>query len=155
MRNGNVTHEFMTQQNKLIGYTTGVFDLFHVGHLNLLRRARQACDKLIVGVTSDDLVRYKHKNSVIPFDERLEIVRAIRFVDEVVPQVTMDKFEAWERIGFDVMFVGSDWKGHERWIEYEKQFSKVGVEIVYLPYTEGTSSTLINETLLNLREGGE
>jgi glycerol-3-phosphate cytidylyltransferase len=145
----------MGKESTLVGYTTGVFDLFHIGHLNLLRRAREACDKLIVGVTSDELVRYKHKNSVIPFEERIKIVKAIRFVDEVVTQSTMDKFEAWERIGFNVMFVGSDWQGHERWIEYEKQFSKVGVGIVYLPYTEGTSSTLINETLLNLRDSGD
>lgn len=134
-----------------IGYTTGVFDLFHVGHLNILRRAKENCDRLIVGVTSDELVSYKHKSAVIPFEERIEIVRSVKYVDEAIPQTTMDKFEAWDRIGFDVMFVGSDWKDHPRWIKYEQQFSEVGVNIVYFPYTKGTSSTLINETLNNLR----
>ena len=104
----------MTQESRITGYTTGVFDLFHIGHLNLLRRASENCDRLIVGVTSDDLVRYKHKNAVIPFEERIEIVKSIIYVDEVVAQTSMDKFEAWKRLGFDVMFVGSDWKGHER-----------------------------------------
>ena len=131
----------------VVGYTTGVYDLFHIGHLNLLRRAKQGCDKLVVGVTTDDLVSYKHKSAVIPFHERIEIVKSIKFVDEAVPQTSMDKMEAWERIKFDVMFVGSDWEGHPRWVEYGRQFSKIGVEIVYLPYTIGTSSTLINETL--------
>ena len=140
---------------KIVGYTTGVYDLFHIGHLNLLRRAKQRCDKLIVGVTTDDLVSYKHKSAVIPFDERIEIVKSIKFVDEAVPQTSMDKMDAWERIKFDVMFVGSDWEGHPRWVEYGRQFSKIGVEIVYLPYTIGTSSTLINETLQNLRSRGE
>ena len=142
----------MAKESCITGYTTGVFDLFHIGHLNLLRRASENCDRLIVGVTSDDLVRYKHKNAVIPFEERIEIVKSITYVDEVVAQTSMDKFEAWKRLGFDVMFVGSDWKGHERWIKYEEQFSEVGVEVVYFPYTVGTSSTIINETLQNLRE---
>ena len=138
-------------ETEVIGYTTGVFDLFHIGHLNILRHAKENCDRLVVGVTSDELVSYKHKSAVIPFEERIEIVRSVKYVDEAIPQTTMDKFEAWDRIGFDVMFVGSDWKGHPRWIKYEQQFSKVGVEIIYFPYTRGTSSTLINETLNNLR----
>jgi glycerol-3-phosphate cytidylyltransferase len=134
-----------------IGYTTGVFDLFHIGHLNLLRKAREKCDYLIVGVTTDELVSYKHKKAVIPFEERMKIVEAIRYVDQVVPQSDMNKFEAWERLKFDVMFVGDDWKGHPKWSEFEKQFSRVGVEITYFPYTKGTSSSLINETLLKIR----
>lgn len=134
-----------------IGYTTGVFDLFHIGHLNMLKNAKALCDKLIVGVTTDELVSYKHKKAVIPFDERIEIVRSIKFVDAVVPQETMDKFVMWEKLKFDVMFVGDDWYGTEKWRMYDEQFQKVGVKIIYFPYYKGTSSTLINETLLELR----
>lgn len=136
---------------RMIGYTTGVYDLFHIGHLNLLRRARAQCDHLIVGVTTDDLVAYKHKRAIIPFEERIELIRSLRCVDEAVEQADMDKFAAWQRLGFDVMFVGDDWQGHPRWQAYEEQFAEVGVRIVYFPYTEGTSSTLINETLHRLR----
>lgn len=135
----------------IIGYTTGVFDLFHVGHVNILRRAKEQCDRLIVGVTVDKLVAYKHKRSVIPFEERIQIVSAIRYVDEAVPQESMDKMAAWEKYHFDVMFVGDDWKGTEKWKKIEEDFAKIEVKIVYFPYTKGTSSTLINETLLNLR----
>lgn len=135
-----------------IGYTTGVYDLFHVGHLNLLKRAKERCDYLIVGVTVDELVAYKHKKAVIPFEERQAIVEAIRYVDKVVPQTSMDKMEAWREHKFDVMFVGDDWKGTDKWNEYERQFKEVGVEIEYFPYTKGTSSTLLNEVLIKLRE---
>ena len=134
-----------------IGYTTGVFDLFHVGHLNLLRKAKEQCDYLIVGVSTDALVSYKHKQAVIPFEERKQIVGAIKYVDEVVAQEDMDKLAGWERLHFNVMFVGDDWKGTPKWDEYERQFKEVGVEIVYFPYTQGTSSTLINQTLEKLR----
>ena len=134
-----------------IGYTTGVFDLFHIGHLNLLRNARALCDKLVVGVTTDELVSYKHKRSVIPFAERFELVRACRYVDAVVPQESLDKFAAWEKLRFDVLFVGDDWFKHERWQEIERRFAEVGVKVVYFPYTKGTSSTLINEVLQKLR----
>ncbi len=135
----------------IIGYTTGVYDLFHVGHLNMLRNAKAMCDKLIVGVTVDELVAYKHKKAVIPFEERLEIVRNIKCVDAAIPQTTMDKFEAWKKLRFDVMFVGDDWYGSPKWEDYQKQFDEVGVKIIYFPYTQGTSSTLINETLNKLR----
>jgi glycerol-3-phosphate cytidylyltransferase len=134
-----------------IGYTAGVFDLFHIGHLNLLRNARALCDKLVVGVTTDELVSYKHKRAVIAFTERIELVRACRYVDAVVPQESLDKFAAWEKLRFDVMFVGDDWFKHERWQELEQRFAAVGVKIVYFPYTKGTSSTLINEVLQKLR----
>lgn len=135
----------------IIGYTSGVYDLFHIGHLNLLKNAKGMCDKLIVGVTTDELVKYKNKKSVIPFIERLEIVRNIKFVDAVVPQESMDKFAMWERLKFDVMFVGDDWFNSPKWKKYDKQFINVGVKIIYFPYTKGTSSTLINETLKQLR----
>ena len=131
----------------LTGYTSGVFDLFHIGHLNLLKNANGLCDHLVVGVTTDELVSYKNKTAVIPFEERIEIVRNIKFVDAVVPQKSMDKMEMWKRLKFDVMFVGDDWFAHPKWKQYEEDFKKVGVKIVFFPYTEGTSSTLINEIL--------
>ena len=135
----------------VIGYTTGVYDLFHVGHLNLLRRAKEQCDYLIVGVTTDELVSYKHKRAVIPFEERAQIVEAIKYVDKVVPQENMNKMEAWEKYHFDVMFVGDDWKGTDKWNKIEEDLAAVGAKVVYFPYTKGTSSTLINETLIRLR----
>ncbi len=137
----------------IVGYTSGVYDLFHIGHLNVLRNAKAMCDKLIVGVTTDELVSYKLKRSVIPFQERLEIVRGIRYVDAVVPQETLDKFEAWQKLKFDVMFVGDDWYQSERWQALDEQFKSVGVRIVYFPYTKGTSSSLLNEVLVKLRDG--
>lgn len=134
-----------------IGYTTGVYDLFHVGHLNLLRKAKEQCDYLIVGVSTDELVSYKHKQAVIPFEERKEIVGAIQYVDEVVTQENMNKMEAWEKYHFNVMFVGDDWKGTDKWNKIEADLNAVGAKVVYFPYTKGTSSTLINETLHKLR----
>ena len=134
------------QKKIVVGYTTGVFDLFHIGHLNLLKNAKGLCDKLIVGVTTDELVSYKHKKAVIPFEERIEIVRNIKCVDAAIPQEDLDKFKMWEKLHFDILFVGDDWFKHP-----EAKFAKVGVKIVYYPYTKGTSSTLINETLVKLR----
>lgn len=136
---------------KIIGYTSGVYDLFHIGHLNLLKNAKGLCDKLIVGVTVDSLVEYKHKRSVIPFEERIEIVRNIKCVDAAIPQEDLDKYKMWEKLHFDVLFVGDDWFKHSRWKAMEAKFKKVGVRVVYFPYTKGTSSTLINETLNKLR----
>jgi len=135
----------------LIGYTSGVYDLFHIGHLNLLKNAKGLCDKLIVGVTSDELVAYKNKKAVIRHADRMEIVRNIKFVDAVVPQNDMDKFKMWEQLKFDVLFVGDDWFNSEKWKALDKKFKEVGVKIIYFPYTQGTSSTIINETLKNLR----
>lgn len=132
----------------IIGYTTGVYDMFHTGHLNLLRRARAECDRLIVGVTVDEVVvARKDKAPIVPFEERVTIVEAIRYVDEVVAQEDMNKYRMWERLQFHRIFVGDDWKGTPEWDEYERQFSAVGVEIVYFPYTEGTSSTKLNRLL--------
>lgn len=139
------------EEKSIIGYTSGVYDLFHIGHLNLLKNAKGLCDKLIVGVTTDELVAYKNKKAVIPFHERLEIVRNIKFVDAVVPQVEMDKFSMWERLKFDVMFVGDDWFKSPKWEDLDEKFKSVGVKIIYFPYTKGTSSTLINKTLKDLR----
>ena len=131
-----------------IGYTTGVFDLFHIGHLNILRRAKEQCEHLIVGVSTDELVKdYKHKTPVIPFEERIQIVEAIRYVDEVVPQTSMDKFAAWERLHFDAIFHGDDWKGSAMYNEVEQKLNAVGVDMVFLKHTQGTSSTEISKKL--------
>lgn len=129
-----------------LGYTTGVFDMFHIGHLNILRRAKEQCERLIVGVSTDDVVEsYKHHRPVIPFENRAAIVEAIQYVDQVVPQETMDKFDAWQKLKFNVMFHGSEWKGTDLYNGYEKKFAEVGVEIVYLSHTEGISSTMLRE----------
>jgi glycerol-3-phosphate cytidylyltransferase len=134
-----------------IGYTTGVFDLFHIGHLNILRQARAYCDYLIVGVTSDELCHAnKHKYPVIPLSERMDIVGAIRYVDRVVVQSDMDKLRAVKEYGAEVVFVGSDWQNTPQWIEYEKQFASVGCSVIYLPHTDGTSSTLIKSVIEKL-----
>ncbi len=130
-----------------IGYTTGVFDLFHIGHLNILKQAKEQCDYLIVGVSTDKLVEYKNKKAVIPHDERMEIVKSICYVDKVVPQQNMNKYEAWEKYCFDVMFVGSDWKGTDKWNELEKQFKSHNVDILYFPYTQTTSSTKLRKVI--------
>lgn len=135
----------------VIGYTTGVFDLFHVGHVNILKNCKQMCDKLIVGITVDELVEYKNKKAIIPFTERCEILRACKYVDSVVPQINMDKMEAYRRYKFEIMFVGDDWFKTEKWNEIETEFSKLNVKVIYFPYTKTTSSTLINNTLENLR----
>jgi len=139
------------EEDAVVGYTTGVFDLFHIGHLNILRKAKELCDYLVVGVTVDELVAYKNKKAVISFEERIAIIDAIRYVDKTVPQTNMDKIAAWKEINFDVMFVGDDWKGTEKWDSIEKKLLQVGAKIVYFPYTKGTSSTLINKTLEDLR----
>ncbi len=131
----------------VIGYTTGVYDLFHVGHLNLLRNAKGMCDRLIVGVTVDELVGYKGKEAVIPFEERIEMVRACRYVDAEVPQYDMDKLTACKKLGASYLFVGDDWYGTEKWEAYEEEFAKEGIKIVYFPYTKETSSTRILETM--------
>ncbi len=130
-----------------IGYTTGVFDLFHIGHLNILRKAKENCDYLIVGVSSDELVAYKNKRVVIPFKERIEIIQSIKFVDKVVTQENMNKMEAWNKFKFNIMFVGSDWKGTDKWNKLEIDFKSVGVKIQYFEYTKNTSSTLLKEAL--------
>ena len=140
----------------IIGYTAGGFDLFHIGHLNILKKAKACCDYLIVGISTDELVEHdKNKRPIIPFKDRCEIVKAIRYVDEVVPQVDKDKLGAYLRMEkrFHKMFVGDDWKGTAKWNKIEAEMADVGVKLVYFPYTKGTSSTLINQTLNNLRDG--
>lgn len=131
----------------IIGYTAGVYDLFHVGHLNLLKNAKGMCDKLIVGVTTDDLVTYKGKHAMIPFEDRLEIVRNIKYVDAVVPQSDMDKLAMCKKLGASYLFVGDDWYGTDKWNAYEKEFNEAGIKIIYFPYTKGVSSTIIKNKL--------
>ncbi len=135
----------------IIGYTTGVYDLFHIGHLNLFKNAKGMCDKLIVGVTVDELVSYKGKQAMIPFEDRIEIVRSCKYVDAAVPQYDMDKLTACKKLGAKIMFVGDDWYGTEKWQEYEQQFANEGIKIVYFPYTQGTSSTQIRRALDSVR----
>lgn len=131
-----------------IGYTTGVFDMFHIGHLNILRRAKEQCEYLIVGVSTDDLVvSYKHKTPVVSFADRKAIVEAIRYVDQVVPQTTMDKVAAWQELHFDAIFHGDDWKGSDLYNEIEKSLEAVGCEMVFLPHTQGVSSTSLAKAL--------
>ena len=139
----------MSEKKKYkIGYTTGVYDLFHIGHLNLLRRAKEQCDYLIVGVSTDELVKeYKNKIPVIPFEERKQIVEAIKYVDKVIAQTTMDKYVAWEKEKFNVIFHGDDWKNSDMYNEMEKKLKAVGVDFVYFPYTKSISSTEIRKKL--------
>ena len=125
-----------------IGYTQGVFDMFHIGHLNLLKRAKEQCETLIVGVNGDDLVKeYKHKTPIIPAQERKEIVGAIKYVNKCIIVDTLDKEKIWQDIKFDAIFIGDDWKGNERWKNTEKIMSLKGVKVVYLKYTKGVSSS--------------
>ncbi len=135
-----------------IGYTTGVYDLFHIGHVNLLRNARAHCDKLVVGVTVDELVAYKGKKAIIPFEERIEVVRACKYVDIAIPQKSIDKVEAIKKLKAETLFVGDDWYKTPTWEKMEEELAKVNCRVVYFPYYEGTSSTLINKTLDNLRK---
>ncbi len=134
-----------------IGYTTGVYDLFHIGHLNLLKNARGLCDKLIVGVTVDELVTYKGKHAMIPFEDRIEIVRSIKYVDAAVPQYDMDKLAACKKLGATILFVGDDWYATPKWQQYEKEFAAEGIRIIYFPYTKGISSTQITKALNAVR----
>lgn len=131
-----------------IGYTTGVFDMFHIGHLNILKRAKAMCEYLIVGVSTDELVKeYKHKLPIIPYEERIEILRACRYVDEVIPQVNRNKIDAYKQLRFDVMFVGDDWRGNALFEETEAYLKKHGVDVVYFPYTDSISSSILRERL--------
>jgi glycerol-3-phosphate cytidylyltransferase len=136
----------------IIGYTTGVFDLFHIGHLNLLRNAKSMCDHLIVGVSTDELVSYKFKKAVIPFEERIEIIRAIQYVDTALPQENMDKLTACKKLKANKLFVGDDWYSTDKWEKIEVSLASIGCEVVYFPYTKSTSSTLLSEALKQLRQ---
>lgn len=138
----------MENKKYKIGYTTGVFDMFHIGHLNILKRAKEQCEYLIVGVTTDELCfQRKNKLPIICESDRVAIVEAIRYVDRVVRQSDMDKLAVVKAYGVDAVFVGSDWKGTSAWVEYEKQFACEGCTVVYLDHTDGISSTILRERL--------
>lgn len=131
-----------------VGYTTGVYDMFHIGHLNIIKRAKAQCDYLIVGVTTDELCyKRKKKYPIICESDRMAIVRELRCVDEVVPQGDMDKLSAVKKFHADVVFVGSDWKGTEAWNKYEKEFAEEGCAVIYLEHTDGISSTILRDRL--------
>lgn len=136
----------------IIGYTTGVYDLFHIGHLNLFKNAKGLCDKLVVGVTVDELVFYKGKQALIPFEDRIEMVRSCKYVDVAVPQYDMDKLAACKKLGATILFVGDDWYGTEKWRKYEEEFVQEGIRIIYFPYTKGVSSTKITDALNAVRK---
>ena len=139
----------------VVGYTCGVFDLFHVGHVNLLRNAKARCDVLIAAVTVDELVAYKGKQAVIPFEDRIQVVRACKYVDSAVPQRSIDKVEAWHKLKFDILFVGDDWYGNPKWKDFEARLAEQGVVVVYIPYTEHVSSTKLRTVLGAVREDVE
>ena len=130
-----------------IGYTSGVYDMFHVGHLNLIINAKKYCEHLIVAISTDEVVENnKHKSPIIKYEDRVRIVQAIRYVDEVVPQTDYDdKIGAAKKYGIDVMFVGDDWKGTEKWNRIEQELKEIGVDLIYLPYTQSISSTMLRE----------
>ena len=135
----------------IIGYTSGVYDLFHIGHLNLLKNARGMCDRLVVGVTTDDLSMYKGKKPLVPFEDRVEIVRAISYVDAVVPQESMDKAAMCKKLKASLLFVGDDWFNTPKWEVIEAELAEIGIRVVYFPYTKGVSSTIISATLKKTR----
>lgn len=135
-------------EKQIIGYTTGVFDLFHIGHLNILESAKEMCDILIVGVTTDQLAHeLKGRKPIVPFEERIQILQSIKFVDRVVAQTEINELQDHQQLSFDIIFKGDDWKNTKRWIQLKEKFSKKGVEVIFFPYTKTTSSTLIRKIL--------
>ena len=131
-----------------IGYVPGTFDLFHIGHLNIIKKAKDMCEYLICTVSTDELVlKFKNKKPIIPFEERMEIMNAIKYVDEVVPQLNQDKFLQWQQYKFNAIFAGDDLKGSQKWLMYESQLKPLGVDFIYFSYTKNTSSSLITDVL--------
>ena len=131
-----------------VGYTQGVYDMFHIGHLNLINHAKEYCDYLIVGVNSDDLVlSYKGKVPIIRQEDRRIIVENIKAVDECVIVTTLDKITIWNKIHFDAIFIGDDWKGNPRWEKTELDLAEFGVDVIYLPHTDGICSTQLSRIL--------
>lgn len=137
-----------------LGYTQGTFDLFHVGHLNLINNAKVYCDSLVVGVNDDELVlKYKNKRTNVKAEDRVRIVEAIKGVDRAIITHTLDKIKIHELIKFDVIFIGDDWKGNERWKQTEEELAKIGVDVVYLPYTKGISTTSLTGRIQSRIQG--
>ena len=138
----------------IIGYTTGVYDMFHIGHLNIINRAKEQCDYLIVGVNSDNLVKsYKHKETVIKEYDRAEIVRNIKAVDESIIVEVLDKVELYKKLKFDAVFIGDDWYGNPRWMQTKEDLAKFGVDVIFLPHTDGISSSMLKPVSYNKVEG--
>lgn len=138
-----------------IGYASGVFDLFHLGHLNLLRHARAQCDYLVAGVLTDEVAGHKGHAPLVPLQERLEVVRSMTYVDEAIVDNTLEKMEAWRQVGFHRLFKGDDWKGTARGAQWERDFAAIGVEVVYLPYTVHVSSTKLRKLIHQLTPADE
>ena len=129
-----------------IGYTQGVYDMFHIGHLNLLNNAKKYCDKLVVGVNADELVKsYKNKTPVINQSDRQDIVSNIKAVDDCIITYTLDKLEMLDKVHFEAIFIGNDWENHPRWIKTKEELAQYGVDVVFLPYTQDISSTMLRE----------
>ena len=144
------------ENKKIIGFTTGVYDMFHIGHLHLLKKAKNRCDYLIVGVSTDELVEsYKNKTPIIPFEHRLEIIASLKFVDEVVTITHRDKKQTYLDIGYDVLFVGDDWKGSDVFNDMGKYLEKYNSRVEYFPYTKKVSSTKFREILTNISDNME
>lgn len=142
----------MATPQTVVGYVPGGFDMLHIGHLNILRAARERCDRLIVGVATDEaLIAMKNRAPVVPHHERMELLAHLRFVDDVVTDVSQDKREAWRRHPFDVLFKGDDWLGTAKGARLEAEMAEVGARVIYLPYTPSTSSTMLREFLLQDR----
>lgn len=132
----------------IVGYTCGVYDLFHVGHVTLLKNAKTLCDKLIVGLTIDELVNYKKTKCLMPFEERKTILESCRYVDIVIPQRDHNKVNAYKKLKYDILFVGDDWYENDKWKDYENELKEYGVKIIYFPYTKGVSTTELKNKLL-------
>ena len=132
----------------VIGYTQGTYDMFHIGHLNLIKNAKKHCDYLIVGVNSDDLVlSYKNKKTIVPIEERVAIISELKSVDKVIVTDTLDKIAIAKEMNVNKIFIGDDWKGNPRWEKTKEDMAQIGIEVVFLPHTEGTSSTMLREKL--------
>ena len=136
-------------EKRIIGYTAGVFDLFHVGHVNHLMNAKSMCDHLIVGVSTDKLIGLKNKKTLIPYDQRVDVVRACRYVDTVISQDYFDRFEMWKKLKFDITFIGDDYYKDKKWMKIEKKLEKTGVKVIYIPYTKNITSTIIRDFLMS------
>ena len=131
-----------------------MFDLFHIGHLNILRRAKEKCDVLVVGVSTDEnVLSYKHKKPSVPFADRIRIIKAVRYVDYVAEQADMDKFKAWQKLHYDIMFHGNDWQNSSMYNEVEEKLNSVGVKVEFLPHTEGVSTTMLAEKIMENGNG--
>ena len=139
----------------IIGFTQGTYDLFHIGHLNIFKNAKQYCDYLIVAVNTDELVgEYKNRTPVIPFEERIEIIQAIKYVDKAIPQTSLEKLQIVLDNNVNIVFIGSDWQNNERWKRHGEEFKEHGIELKFLPHTAHTSSTIIKRALAEIEEVG-